>query len=80
MTTTYHIKTKGYTDEKEISSISNSDNKPFKSIGAAIEAILDMLEYQPDEIAEVLICNDIGTAVFSIRPTGNRQFHLKELF
>lgn len=57
----------------------DSPNKPLKTLGAAIEAILDMLEYQ-DDLAEVLICNDIGNPVYSVKPTGNRQFHLKELF
>lgn len=80
MTTSYHLQVKGYTEKREISNVSGSDNKPFKSLGSAIEAILDLLEYQQDDIAEVLICNELGTAVYSVRPTGSRQFHLKELF
>lgn len=80
MTTTYHIQTKGYTEQREVSNISSSDNKPFKTLGSAIEAILDLLEYQQDDIAEVLICNELGTAIYSVRPTGSRSFHLKELY
>lgn len=80
MTTEYHLQTKGYTDEKEISNVSSSTSKPYKTLGSAIEAILNILEYQSDDIAEVLICNEIGTAVYSVRPTGTRQFHLRELF
>ena len=76
---TYHIKTKGYTDTQDLADPSIG-TKPFRTIGAAIEQILDMLEYQQGDIAEVLICNELGTACYSIQPTGNRQFHLKELF
>ena len=76
-TETFHLKTKGYANT-EVSEESSS--KPFKTIGAAIEAILDLLEYQNNDIAEVLICNELGTAIYSVRPTGSRQFHLKELF
>ena len=57
----------------------DAPNKPLKTLGAAIEAILDILEYKED-VAEVLICNDIGSPIYSVRPTGNRQLHLKELF
>lgn len=72
----YLLKTKGYSESTAV----DTPSKPLKTLGAAIEAILDILEYQSNDIAEVLICNELGNAVYSVRPTGNRQFHLKELF
>lgn len=73
----YHLQTRGYSEK---TATLTAADKPLKTLGAAIEKILDILEYQSDDIAEVLICNDLGSAVYSVKPTGNRQFHLKELF
>lgn len=76
----YTIKTRGYTEQREVSNVAVTDNQPIKTLGTAMDKILELLEYQPDEIAEILICNDLEKAVYSVRPTGNRSFHVTELF
>lgn len=76
----YIIKTRGYTEHQNPSNIMASDNQPIKTLGAAMDKILELLEYQPDEIAEILICNDLEKAVYSVRPTASRSFHVTELF
>lgn len=74
----YSLKTRGYTEEKTLKNF--SEGTPIKSLGSAIEKILEILEYRVDDIAEIVICNDLGKAVYSVKPTGNRSFHVTELF
>ena len=76
----YILKTRGYSSRQDAANIVSSDNQPIKTLGSAIEKIMELLEYQQEEIAEVMICNDLGKTVYSVKPTGNRSFHVTELF
>ena len=75
----YILKTRGYSSRQDASSVVSCNNEPIKTLGSAIEKIMEILEYQAEEIAEIMICNDLGKTVYSVKPTGTRSFHVTEL-
>lgn len=50
----------------------------YKSVGKAFEKATEMLQYL-DPGAEILIVNDLGNPVYSIRFTKVKQFTITEL-
>ena len=70
----YTIKTKNVSDTKEVDT-----GKAFRTLDKAIANVFERIDFMADDVSEILICND-ESPVYSIKPTGNRQFIVQELF